>query len=457
MPPMLQDPRQAALTVLNRLEREQTTLDTLVDDVLNTNRALSKKDRALANALIYGVLRHQRRLDVIISHFSKTPLKKIDPAVRNILRLGIFQLTEMSRIPDSAAVNTSVNMAKSVAPPWVVRYVNGMLRNASRHQDLAAIPSKDLSISQSFPRWMINRWIKRFGPLETGNLCGAFNEIPPLTLRTNTLVTSRDDLMASIRSEEGVPGTSGKAMFRMEASNVSPVAIRLYNVFKPIHTFESFKKGCFQVQDEAAQLSSILLNPEPGDKVLDACAGLGGKSAHLAQLMQNKGTVMAVDINQKKLDRLDDEMKRLGISIVKPSVHDLNRPFLEDHSFDKILLDAPCSGLGVIRRNPDVKWRSSEEHIKRCAERQLAFLSRISEKLKPGGILVYTVCSMEPEENDQVIRAFLSRKKPFAVDRSIGHLTKEAAPLLDGKGYLRTYPHLHKTDGFFSVRIKRES
>jgi len=456
MPPMPQDPRQTALTVLNRLEREQITLDTLIDDVLNTTGALSKKDRALANALIYGVLRHQRRLDFIISHFSKTPIKKIDPAVRNILRLGIFQLTDMTRIPDSAAVNTSVNMAKSVAPPWVVRYVNGMLRNASRHQDLAAISSNDLSISQSFPRWMVNRWIKRFGPIETGDLCEAFNSIPPLTLRTNTLVTSRDDLMASIRCEDGMTGTSGKTMFRMETSSVSPVAIRLYNVFKPIHRFESFKNGCFQVQDEAAQLASILLNPEPGDKVLDACAGLGGKSAHLAQLMKNKGTVIAVDINQKKLDRLDDEMKRLGISIVKPSVHDLNRPFLEDHTFDKILLDAPCSGLGVIRRNPDVKWRSSEKHINRCAERQLDFLSRISEKLKPGGTLVYTVCSMEPEENEQVIRAFLSRKNPFYVDRSINHLTKETASLFDTTAYLRTFPHLHRTDGFFSVRIKRK-
>jgi 16S rRNA (cytosine967-C5)-methyltransferase len=219
--------------------------------------------------------------------------------------------------------------------------------------------------------------------------------------------------------------------------------------------FESFKKGCFQVQDEAAQLSSILLNPKPGEKVLDACAGLGGKTAHLAQLMKNEGAIIAVDNNEKKLHRLDAEMKRLGISIVKPSAHDLNGSFLEKQTFDKILLDAPCSGLGVIRRNPDVKWRSSLGQIDSCSERQMAFLSRISEKLKPGGILVYTVCSMEPEENEQVIRAFLRKKNSFSVDKASTHLTKKAASLLDDAGCLRTFPHLHQTDGFFSVRLKR--
>ena len=243
----------------------------------------------------------------------------------------------------------------------------------------------------------------------------------------------------------------------MEETSFSPTGIRLYNMFKPVHTFDSFKKGCFQVQDEAAQLSSILLNPEPGDYVLDACAGLGGKTAHLAQLMKNQGRILAMDNNKKKLARLDEEMKRLGISIVSPFVHDLQAPLTKkkENTFDKILLDEPCSGLGVIRRNPDTKWRILESEITRCAERQLDFLIRISENLTPGGILVYTVCSTEAEENKQVIQSFLRKRKKFTVDRDIVHLSPKMASLFDDEGYLYTFPHLHQTDGFFSVRIKR--
>jgi len=456
---MPQDARKTALMILNRLGKEQATLDSLIDDILNKHNNLSQKDRALANALVFGVLRQQGKLDFIIAHFSKTPLKKIDPAILNILRIGLFQIIHMSRIPVSAAVNTSVEMAKAFGPLWVVRYVNGLLRNASRNVNSVEIPSQNVSISKSFPQWLVERWINRFGVDETMELCDASNRIPPVTIRTNTLTTTREELMESLRSEEVKQETAKPGVFHMEETSFSPTGIRLHNIFKPVHTFNFFKKGCFQVQDEAAQLSSILLNPEPGDYVLDACAGLGGKTAHLAQLMKNQGRILAMDNNKKKLARLDEEMKRLGISIVSPFVHDLQAPLAKkkENIFDKILLDAPCSGLGVIRRNPDTKWRTSEGEITRCAERQLDFLIRISENLSPGGILVYTVCSTEAEESKQVIQSFLRKRKKFAVDRDIVHLSPKMASLLDDEGYLYTFPHLHQTDGFFSVRIKRLS
>jgi 16S rRNA (cytosine967-C5)-methyltransferase len=454
---MPQDARRTTLMILNRLGKEQTTLDILIDEILNKDATLSQKDRALANALVFGVLRQQSRLDYIITNFSKTPLGKIDPAILNILRIGLFQLTNMSRIPVSAAVNTSVEMAKGFGPLWVVRYVNGLLRNASRNLSTVKFPSNNLSISKSFPEWMIARWISQFGKDEAIELCDASNMIPPVTIRANTLTTTRKELMESFRFEKGRHEVARPDAFRMEETGFSPTGIRLYNLYKPIHTFDSFKKGCFQVQDEAAQLSSILLNPEPGDNVLDACAGLGGKTSHLAQLMKNQGRILAMDNNEKKLIRLDAEMKRLGISIVIPSVNDLNAPISKkkENTFDKILLDAPCSGLGVIRRNPDAKWHTTEKEITWCSERQLDFLLRVSENLTPGGILVYTVCSTEPEENKQVIQAFLLKRKKFMVDRNISHLPPNVASLLDDEGYLYTFPHLHQTDGFFSVRIKR--
>jgi len=204
-------------------------------------------------------------------------------------------------------------------------------------------------------------------------------------------------------------------------------------------------------------LSSILADPKPKETVLFACPDLGGKTAHLAQLMKNQGAIWAMDNNAKKLARLDMEVKRLGISIVSTLRHDLKAPLDKKYygKFDKILFDAPCSGLGVVRRNPDTKWRSSETDIIRCAKRQLDFLCRLADNLKPGGILVYTVCSTEPEENEQVINAFLKTRKDFAVDRDILHFAQKVVSLVDDKGYLKIFPHLHQTDGFFSVRMKR--
>ncbi|MBW1894509.1 MAG: 16S rRNA (cytosine(967)-C(5))-methyltransferase RsmB [Deltaproteobacteria bacterium] len=450
---MPSDARKTALMILNRLGKGRSTLDNLVDDILNKNNEISGKDRALSNALVFGVLRRQGKLDYVIKHFSKTPLNKIDPEILNILRIGLFQITDMSRIPVSAAVNTSVEMAKATAPLWVVRYVNGLLRNAARNFQEVVFPSIDtnpaygLSVSKSFPEWLVKRWLNRFEIDETIELCDALNVIPPVTIRTNTLLTARDKLMEAVRSKAS---TIKKTCF-------SPSGICLYNLKKPIHEFNAFKKGWFQVQDEAAQLSSILADPQPKETVLDACAGLGGKTAHLAQLMKNQGAILAMDNNAKKLSRLDMEMKRLGISIVSTLRHDLKVPLEKKHSakFDKILFDAPCSGLGVIRRNPDTKWRTSETDIIRCAKKQLCFLCRLADNLKPGGILVYTVCSTEPEENEQVINAFLSTRKDFAVDRNFLHFAQKAASLVDDKGYLKTFPHLHQTDGFFSVRMKR--
>ncbi len=452
---MPSDARKTALILLNKLGKGQSTLDNLIDDILNKNSEISGKDRALANALVFGVLRQQGKLDYIIKHFSKTPLNKINLEILNILRIGLFQITDMSRIPVSAAVNTSVEMAKATAPLWVVRYVNGLLRNASRNLQEVVFPSIDqnathgLSVSKSFPEWLIKRWLNRFGINETKELCDALNMIPPVTIRTNTLLTTRDKLMEAVRSKAST----------IKETCFSPSGICLYNLSKPIHEFGAFKKGWFQVQDEAAQLSSILADPQPKETVLDACAGLGGKTAHLAQLMKNQGFILAMDNNAKKLSRLNMEMKRLGISIVSTLRHDLKTSLGEKHlnTFDKILLDAPCSGLGVIRRNPDTKWFTSETDIARCAKQQLNFLCRLADNLKPGGILVYTVCSTEPEENEQVINAFLETRKDFAVDRDILHFAQKVVSLVDDKGYLKIFPHLHQTDGFFSVRLKRLS
>ncbi|MBL7178919.1 MAG: 16S rRNA (cytosine(967)-C(5))-methyltransferase RsmB [Desulfobacterales bacterium] len=445
--------RNTALLILNTLDKKHQTLDKVLDDVLGKATRLTRKDRTLLNALVYGVLRWRGRLDWIIGHFSKTPLDRIDPMVLNILRLGLFQIMHLNRIPVSAAVNTSVEMAKSVAAPWVVRYVNGLLRNAAGnyhhvpYPDMEKDPVSALAVEKSFSTWLLKRWLDRFGLVETERLCDAVNTIPPITVRTNTLKTTRAALMGSLQGivEKIVP------------THYAPDGVSFFNPVSPVPEMESFKNGFFQVQDEAAQLVTLLLNPQPGETVLDACAGLGGKTGHIAQMMKNRGRLTALDNDEQKLLRLASEMSRLGISIVAPHIHDLNEPLNPKRlgTYDRILLDAPCSGLGVLRRNPDAKWKLSEPNLAQYHERQIRFLDNMANLVKPSGVLVYAVCSTEPEENDAVIKAFLNKHKKFVIENYPTGLPLETRLLVDTSGYLITFPHLNNMDGFFTACLKR--
>jgi 16S rRNA (cytosine967-C5)-methyltransferase len=448
--PMPDHPRSAALLVLNDLYK---TLDRVLEDTLDEHPGLSRRDRAFLQALVYGVLRWRARLDWTIAHFSKTRLRKVDPVVLNILRLGLFQIIYLSKVPVFAAVDTAVEMAKSVAPPWIQRYVNGLLRNAARKYQEVSFPDIDkdpvsaLAVKKSFPKWLIKRWIHRFGLRETGFLCDAINTIPPITARANLLKTNREKLIQSLQGlAENISST-----------NYAPDGVCFSNPKTKITELNAFKEGLFQVQDEAAQLVTLLLNPRPGETILDACAGLGGKTGHILQEMKNKGRLLALDVDEKKLVRLELEMKRLGVSAAETWVHDLNHPITTDHMgrFDRILLDAPCSGLGVLRKNPDAKWTSSIQDLIQHQKRQVLFLSHVAPLVKPSGCLVYAVCSTEPEENESVIDCFLSKYINFTVDNNPTGLPAAASSLVDKNGYLKTFPHLNNMDGFFSVCLKR--
>ncbi len=488
---MTNNARQTALFILNTLDKAHSTLDNILEEVLEQNTQLSRRDRALAHALVYGVLRWRARLDWIIRRFSKTPVFKINPEVMNILRLGLFQMVCLDRIPVSAAVNTSVEMAKSFAAPWVVRFVNGLLRNAAREMgnghgesDIgnwklagnAAFndPVSELAATKSFPKWLIKRWLNRFGREETETYCDAVNTIPPITVRANTLKTTREQLMSAIESD----------VEHLEATHVSSDGISFFNPATPVSEMNAFQEGWFQVQDEAAQLVTLLLDPQPGETILDACAGLGGKTGHIAQMMQNQGHIVATDKDGRKLDRLKSEMKRLGVSIVRTVTHDLDATCKYDASamlstshfslltsqfFDRILLDAPCSGLGVLRRNPDAKWSASEKDLKRFKERQIRFLDHLAGWVKPSGILVYAVCSREPEENEAVVTAFLNQHPEFELETPPcppqGGIA-DHSPFEGGKGDVSTGGKGDVLkgaggcfeggmDAFFSVRFKR--
>jgi 16S rRNA (cytosine967-C5)-methyltransferase len=450
---MSNDPRQTALWTLNALEGATTTLDRIMAAAFEAAPQLDRRDRALANALVYGVQRWRGRLDWIIDHFSRTPLARMDPAIRNILRLGLFQIAFMERIPVSAAVNTAVEMAKQTEAPWAARFVNGVLRNAARglenvpFPELSGDPVGAIAATRAFPRWLVERWLRRFGVQETLALCDAANAIPPITLRTNTLKTSRAALLAALQSAAEAP----------QPTLYAPEGIRCARLREALTELPPFQQGWCQVQDEAAQLVTHLLDPRPGERVLDACAGRGGKTGHIAQRLRNRGLLVALDNDNLRLAELAGELQRLGVGCAEIVPHDLAQPpkNLGARSFDRVLLDAPCSGLGVLRRNPDTKWAAERADLGRFGERQLGFLKNLAPLVRPGGRLVYAVCSLEPEETDAVVSAFLEAVPGFDLARSAADGPLAAAGLVDAAGALRTLPHRHHMDGFFAVGLRR--
>jgi 16S rRNA (cytosine967-C5)-methyltransferase len=444
--------RERALGILERVDRKRETLDAVLAAELEAATPLSRADRNLLYALVYGVLRRRRNLDRTIRHFLRNPEQRIDRTATNILRMGIFQLRFLDRIPDSAAVNTSVELARKHAPAHLTGFVNGILRNAARNPDAPPPPEGGepvarLAESASFPDWMIARWVERFGPAETERFCDALNAPAPLTLRVNPLRADRNELARRLAD----------AAESVSLAPLSPDGLHLIGPRRSVAELPGFEDGAFQVQDEGAQLVVRHLAARPGHRVLDACAGLGGKTGGLAARMENRGEILALDLHARKLEKLGEEMGRLGVEIVRTAVGDLDRPVpeLDREGFDRILLDAPCSGLGVIRRNPDAKWTIEARDLARFQARQLAFLERLAPALKSDGRLGYSVCTLEPEETDAVVGLFLARHPDFEVDPDPDGLPPSAAGLLSSDGFLRLLPHRHGTDGFFSVRFRR--
>ena len=401
----MKDARELSLKVLINFNRSNFTIDRILDDEKEDFSLLSLRDIALSKNLIYGVLRWQGKLDWIISVFSKTPLNKIDTEILSILRLGVYQITELDKIPVSAAVNTSVEMAKDFKKGRLKGFVNGVLRNISRNKDeiefpqLEEDPVKYIVVNYSYPDWLVNRWIDQLGIDKTLEICSKINEIPQITIRPNSIKKESNNLSCILKEE-------------VENLNFSEFskAISFTNPQKSIPELSGFQDGLFQVQDEAAQLVCEFLDPEPFDSVLDACAGIGGKTSTIAQFMNNKGDILAVDNVKFKLDILNNEMHRLGISIVKTEIADLSKNNITK-KFDKILIDAPCSGLGVLKRNPDAKWKLQPEFLENIRETQKEIIDSYSRMVKPGGQMVYATCSILPSENENQVKAFLKREE----------------------------------------------
>ncbi len=446
--------RQIALDILLQVKRYQQPVDHWLATMAVLIDQLGRSDRALVHALVYGTLRWQMKLDHIIDHLADKP-GKIDERVRIILRMALFQIHHMDRIPISAAVNTAVELAKQNKRKWASGFVNGLLRRATasgnsiRLPDETSSPECHLSVAQSLPVWLAERWIGRWGKDEAQRLAKAINTIPDITIRANTLKTDRDGLMAAIADSAEI----------VRKTMRSPDGVVVSKLDRPFHQWDIFQQGWFQVQDEAAQLVTHLLDPQPGHYVWDTCAGLGTKTGHIGQRLRNRGSILATDMQPAKLQRLQEEMVRLGVTTVSTRVLDLTGLTTRDDlpKFDRILVDAPCSGLGVLQKNPDGKWRLSADDLIRFQKRQLELLERTAPHLRTGGILVYAVCSFEPEENESVINAFLQKHPGFAINPPENIFEATFGDTLTSNGWISTQPHRHGMDGFFAAALIRHT
>jgi 16S rRNA (cytosine967-C5)-methyltransferase len=444
---MALDTRKTALHILLHAAKKKTTLDRALDACRPSLANLTQQDKNLCHAIVFGVLRHRNFLDFIIQAFSNTKIARMDLSVLYILRMAVFQMRFLDRVPDFAAINTAVDLAKAREGKKIAGFVNAVLRNAARGIDSLVWPDQHkqvvehISVVHSIPQWLAQRWVDRYGHDTTPGLCRAVNRIPPVTLRTNTLKTSRTELGRMLED----------AGHKIDFTRFSPDGILLAGTGIHVEDLTGFAGGFFQIQDEAAQLVSRILNPKKGETILDACAGLGGKSLHLAQLMENTGDIFAADTEEDKLARLSSETQRLGITCVKTQVMDLLNADISNFPgfFDRVLLDAPCTGLGVLRRNPDARWTRTVQDIQRMAARQKRLLNRAANLVKPGGTLVYAVCSCEREENEAVVAAFLKTRKDYTL-----------VPLDNVYGYtcdtfFTTFPDPMGMDGFFAARLTR--
>ncbi len=444
-------PRETALKILYNVEKNKAYVNLELKKQLQNND-YKTVDKGLITELVYGITKNKIKIDYVIKKFSSIRIKKISTWVLSILRMGIYQILYLDKIPDSAACNESVKLAKRYGHHASVKFVNGLLRNVTRNKENIKFPEKKqnpveyISVTYSHPQWMVEEWKKEFGIDFTEDLCKANNEVPELIVRTNTLKITRDELV-DILKEEGIHVKEGK--YNEDALILPGVG--------NIETLSAFCKGLFQVQDESSMLVAKVLNPKPNELVIDACCAPGGKTTHIAQLMQNSGQIIGWDIHPHKIKLVESTATRLGIKNITAKEKDAT--ILSENLIgkaDRVLVDAPCSGLGIIRRKPDIKWKKTNTHLEDIVSLQQKILNESSKYVKPGGVLVYSTCTVEERENMGVVEAFLDSHKEFQLDPLKPYLNEQIKKDSILKGYVQLFPNIDQTDGFFICRMKRQ-
>lgn len=443
--------RELALQILIKVEQDGAYSNLVLNQTLS-RRSLERTDAALLTELVYGTIQRQNTLDHYLNKWLKKGTKKLDLWVLILLRISLYQLLYLDRIPAHAIVDEAVKLAKRRGHRGISGMVNGVLRNMIRNQDELVLSDLDsaayLALKHSHPKWLVSRWINQFGKEETEALCEANLEPPSVNLRVNRLKTNREEFIHHLKS----------AGFQADASQVAPDGIVVHKGGNLART-AWYEEGWFSIQDESSMLPAVWLAPEPGMKVLDACAAPGGKTTQLAEMMNDEGEIWANDIHKHKEQLIVDQAERLGLSSIRTSVYDartLHQRFASE-SFDCVLLDAPCSGFGVIRRKPELKWRRRERELSEIAQIQYEILQSVASLVKPGGRLVYSTCTMEQVENEQNVERFLAANPEWQLDpappeRIPASVIKRSR---GQQGWLQILPHHFGSDGFFIARMKK--
>lgn len=456
--PKSKSARLIALEVLVKVEQSGAYSNLQLNKALQ-EASLSRQDAALATEIVYGTISRKLTIDYWLASFVSKGIHKLQPWVHQLLRLSMYQLLWLDRIPAHAVVNEAVNIAKKKGHQGISSMVNGVLRNVIRQQDqlqLANIKlgndAETLSVRYSFPKWMVERFLTCYGIETTEQILKSSNDAPNSSIRVNTMKTSVSELLHQL-AEQGIEA---------EPSPLAPAGI---NVTHGGHlaSLEAFTSGLFSLQDESSMLVAEVLAPKPGMAILDACAAPGGKSLHIGELMCGQGKLISNDLHEHKRQLIEAGAKRLGLSHIETLSGDAANLVhtLPAGSFDAVLLDAPCSGLGVIKRKPEIKWTKQEEDIIAIAGIQEQLLSAMSQLVKPGGVLVYSTCTIAQEENEEQIAKFLQKHEQFELDpnwpQAILQRLREQNIALDSfNGQLQLLPQHANSDGFFIARLKRK-
>lgn len=438
--------RNIALKTLYKIEEDKSYSNIVLDDMLNSNREkLTNQDIGFISELVYGVTSRKLTLDNIIQKYSNIKMKKISSIVKNILRIGAYQIIFLDKVPKSAAVNESVNLCKKYSMKST-GFVNVILRKIEKTDltDIEKIENDIERISKlySMPEWIVVKLSDELGINKAEEVCKNSNIRPKISIRINKLKTSKEELINML----------AKKNINTENAILEDF---IYLNSKNITNLEEYKKGLFTIQDESAALTALVLSPIENETILDCCSAPGGKTTYLAEIMKNKGSIEAWDLYEHRLKLVDENAKRLGIEIINTKINDstiLNKN--EIGKYDRVLLDVPCLGLGVIRRKPDIKWQREEKDIDEITKIQKQILSTCSKYVKVGGRLVYSTCSILKEENEDIVNNFLINNPNFKIINPENNRLKELNKNIVDRKYLKPYPN-ENIDGFFICLLER--
>ena len=439
--------RELALQILYQVNEEGAYANLALDKALFPCTWLDPRDRGFITEIVYGSVKNRGKLDYVLNQFASTKVNKMDKWTRNLLRLSLYQILFLDKVPDSAAVNEAVKLAKHYG--HVDKFVNAVLRNILRGMDAIQWPDKAkdpvqyLMVQYSFPQWMVERFIRQYGLEDAERLCDWYNQPAAMWIRTNTLKTTRAELK-QILEKEGLT---------VSESRHTPEGLKIENAVN-LHKLKSFQQGLFTVQDESSMLVALAAEPAPGQRVLDVCSAPGGKTTHMAQLMKNKGNIYACDIHKHRLDLIAENCKRLGISNVELVQQDgtkLTKRWQEP--FDVVLCDVPCSGLGVLGRRADARWAKESEDIAGLCKIQKKILEEAAQLVVPGGTLIYSTCTIAPEENQEMVESFIREHPEYELDETLTDCWLDVDK--EETGYVQFLPFIDDMDGFFIARMMR--